>query len=417
MVLRRGRLADIQAQQVEVGRIRLGTSETRQSRQGKDYQAPVKLERFRLTSRSEQLIREAAELYGGEVEPWIPQSGGAQQWELVIASTSIPVIVPPDACSQYYEQWTAGKCTRRCDGLRELLGETPCVCGPDPDQKKQSGCKPTTRLSLMLANMNGIGIWRLESHGYYAAAELPAVADLLSAAGGNIEARLEMEERSAQVPDPRDPGKTVTSRFMVPVLHVEATPAAIIGTFGSRQAIETGPARQAIEAGTVGEEELPPLKPIPGSLAPDEEEETRQQWVLHSQYEDAINQATARDPMMALREQLKNDTRLQDSFKENLGVLWNDRAKALVAAGSPPPAPAAAQTAAASAPAAPPGTPGLDRNSVWRDVNMVAGFRNLKLSQLKQMFGEWSNGGTDLTRATAEDLLGFRDWLKAQPQS
>jgi len=394
-MLRNGRLADIQAQQVEVGRIRLGTSQTKTSRAGREYQEPVKLERFRLTSKSEQLIREAAGLYGGEVEPWMPQSGGVQQWEVVIDKTSIPVIVPPEPCSQYYEQWTGGKCARRCDGRRELIGETLCVCGPDPDQKKQNGCKPTTRLSLMLAEMNGVGIWRLESHGFYAAAEIPAVADLLSAAGGNIPARLEMQERSAQLPDTKNPGKTITSRFMVPVLHVEATPAAIVGTFSGRLAIEA-PAAD------------------PTSQAPAQSEEVNaEQWKLHGAYEDRINQATERAAMMVLRAEFRADSALEQQFLDNLEILWNDRAKALIAAASA----ASPSTPTASSGSAPPSTTGqpLDRNALWLEVNTIAGYKQLKLSDLRRLFGEWGQGGDELTRATAEALLAFRDWLKAKP--
>lgn len=418
MIIRGARLADIQAQQVEVGRIRLGTSQKKTSKGGKEYNEPVKLERFRLTSRSQQLIDEAAARYGGEVEPWEPERG-ASQWQVIIESVSLPVVVPPNACSQFYEQWTGGRCQRRCDGIRELLEDVPCPCGPDPADKKAKGCKPTTRLSLMLAEMNGIGIWRLESHGYYAAAELPAVADLLSAAGGNIPARLEMEERQAEVADPRNQGKTVVSRFMVPVLHVEATPAAIVGTFHSRPQLEAGPARAALPAGETEKD---------GGEAPVEDQGVLdEQWRFYNYYQEWLDKAQTREHMQLLRDKITQDERLRPDFRENIELLWNDRAKVLAAGPAPSapadPAPAVGVPAAgsttrsAATPSAPGSTsagPSPDRMQVWNEVNQVAAGKSLTMSALKQMFGEWAPGGVALQQATADQLVGFKAWLEAR---
>lgn len=395
------RLADIQARQVEVGRIRLGTSQRKTSRQGKEYNEPVKLERFRLTSRSEQLIQRAAELYGGEMEPWQPERG-AQQFQVVIDAKSLPVIVPPDACSQYYEQWTGGRCQRRCDGLRELIEDEPCVCGPDPDAKKRLGCKPTTRVSLMLADMDGIGIWRLETHGYNAAAELPGVVDLLSAAGGNIPARLEMEERQAEVPDPRNPDKTIISRFMVPVLHVEATPAAIVGTFTPRAALAAGPQRAALEAAE------PDLDPdagpgVQGQLPPASETE-QQQWQLLTHYEAAIGLTTDLAGLQALGENIGKDNRLPDVFQQRLRQAWLGHRGKLTQQTPPPPA-APAAPAAANAP---------DRVQVWNEISQWAGTANKTMSELKTLFGEFTGDPTAaVTRASGLELSRFQTWLQS----
>lgn len=427
MIPRSGRLRDLQAQQVEVGRIRLGTSQQKTSRAGRAYNEPVKLEHFRLTSRSEQLIKEAALLYGGTPELWTPQSGGAAQWSLLTDTKSIPVIVPPNSLSQYYEQWTAGKCTRRCDGVRELLSEQPCPCGPDPLQKKQLGCKPTTRVSLMLADMNGIGVWRLETHGYNAASELPAVVDLLTATGGHVPARLEMEERSAQIPDPRDANKTVTSRFMVPVLHVGATPAAIVAIAGSaRPAVGSGE-----QPALPGPEQRAALPAAPAV----DEDTVKQQWVLYGQYEDRIAQGQTRDEMMALRGQFMADGTLTDEFKQNLLATWQDRAQRLAegarsgramapdAAPSPappPPAPTPDSPPAVSSPAGS-GTPAAggagatpDRAAVWQQVMTYAGTRSWTLPQVKQRYKAMTGGG-EISQANAGDLTRFKIWLEKQP--
>lgn len=410
------RLADVQARQVEVGRIRLGTSTPKTSRSGKQYNEPVKLDRFRLTSRSQQLIEQAAGLYGGEMEIWQPDRG-AQQWQVVVDAKSLPVIVPPDACSQYYEQWTGGRCTRRCDGTRELLEDLPCLCGPDPDEKKRQGCKPTTRVSLMLADMPGIGIWRLETHGYNAAAELPGVVDLLSAAGGNIPARLEMEERQAEVPDPRSEGKTIISRFMVPVLHVEATPAAIVGTFTPRAQIGAAPDRPALEAPPADQEPVGELPP------PDEQE--NQQWQLFQQYESAIRATTDTAGLRTLGETIGKDRRLPDIYQQRLRQAWLAHRDRLVPKEHPPPGvPAAgAKQAAPATPAggAPAQTPppgsgqssGPDRVQLWNEVTQWAGQNNKSMSDMRALFGEFAGSAdAQLTRAPGQQLAEFFGWLQ-----
>lgn len=433
MRLPRGaRLADIQAQQVEVGRIRLGTTETKQGRRG-SYQSPVKLDRFRLTSRSEQLIKQASAVYGGDPEPWQPQNGGAPQHQVVIEQVSIRVIVPPDPLSQYYEQWTAGKCVRRCDGLRELIEDIPCVCGPDPASKKAQGCKPTTRVSLMLADLPGVGVWRLESHGYNAAAELPAVVDLLAATGGHFEARLEMEERSSLIPDPRDPAKQVTSRFMVPVIHVEATPAAIVGVVSTTRAevqqrpepaqvAVEGAQLQALPAGTGGHSSEP--------TAPGEDPEVmKQQWKVHTWFEDNIGKAELGD-LERWAEKIRAEARLLPEFRDNLLAIVARRVDLLAAQGAPadddPPLWDEEDTPAADPPTAPPppaapapaveapaaAAAAVDRAAMWMQVNAWGGGRGHTLSKLRELYGEFEGTGKPVSSATGEQLQQFLEWAK-----
>jgi len=223
-------IKDLQRRQTEVGRIRIGeTKDTgRKDKNGRPIMRPVKLEAFRFTSPSKALIEQVAEVYGGTPAEWHPQGGGAMQWEVYTAAGSLPVVVPPNAVSQWYESWAGGACVRRCDGEREMLQDQPCQCPADPTERV---CNPTTRIALMLADVPGIGVWRLESHGYYAATELPAVAELLAAAGGYVAGRLELEERSAR--RPKDGGGMETRRWMVPVLHVDAKPAELLALTGT----------------------------------------------------------------------------------------------------------------------------------------------------------------------------------------
>lgn len=232
-------IIDLQRRARELGRIRIG--EVVPTSSGKTR--PAKLDRFRITSASRHLLDRIAELYGGDVREWTPLNSQLAQWEVYTESTRLPVLVPPQPLTQWYELWSGGGCQRRCDGVREVLKDQPCICGPDPADRT---CKPTTRLNVVLREVEGIGVFRLETHGYYAAVELPMAAELLAAAGGYIAGHLSLEERVVI----RD-GKT--NRFMVPTLDVDMTPgqllanggAAAIGN-GAAGQLQAVPARQAL---------------------------------------------------------------------------------------------------------------------------------------------------------------------------
>lgn len=199
-------ILDVQRRFRELGRIRMGE-------RGAKGQ-PVRLDTWRLTSGNRGLLDEAAALWGGEVRVWegAPTEG---QWELTTATAELPIIIPPgrDPVSQWMEQWTRGGCSHRCDGRTNVAGDDPVPCSCDP---AAPACKPYTRLSVMLPDLPDVGVWRMETHGWNAAAELPGTVELIRAAaesGRFVEGRLRIEERK-QVRD----GKT--SRFIVPVLDL-----------------------------------------------------------------------------------------------------------------------------------------------------------------------------------------------------
>jgi hypothetical protein len=229
-------ILDLQQRLRELGRIRIGQKVPTAS--GKSR--PAKLDRFRLTSPSRPLLDKVAARYGGTVAAWTPD-GGAAQFEVVTDAVRLPILVPNQPVSQYYELWSGGGCQRRCDGITELLSDRACPCGPDPQRRQ---CKPTTRLSVVLAEIEGVGVWRLETHGYYAALELPGVAELLSRSKDYVPAFLGLEERTAK----RD-GKTL--RWMVPTIDVEITPTALAAgqITGAPPAVASGPERVAITGG------------------------------------------------------------------------------------------------------------------------------------------------------------------------
>lgn len=239
-------ILDIQKRARELGRIRIG--QVVPTINGKTR--PEKLDRFRLTSQSQPLLTRVAELYGGEVREWTPQGGGASAWEVITTSTRLPIMVPPQPVSQWYEFWTRAGCAHRCDGTTNWQTGEPCDL--ESEAHLEALKRPTTRLNVVLRDVEGIGVWRLETHGWNAAVELPDAAEFLAQAGGYVNGWVALEER-VSVADGQ------TRRFMVPIIEIDVTPAQLMAGEGrvatpvvegpvQPKAIEAGPAGVAVEA-------------------------------------------------------------------------------------------------------------------------------------------------------------------------
>lgn len=247
-------LIDLQRRIAEVGRIRIGVGVPATTKDGRPTVRPKKLATFRLTSPDRNRIAAAADLYGGTVAEWQAPSG--KQWEVVTDTDSIPVIVPPTAMafSQAFEQWAGGGCQVRCDGQWDSIADKPCHCDPD-----DRACKPHTRLSVMLRDVSGLGVWRIDTSGYYAAVELAGAVEVIGmvaqAGGGLLPASLRLEQRSVKRPGEgrRD--------FAVPVLDIEVTPAQLVSGQGMLGTPAGGGSLAALE---VPERKL--LEPVPDSV-------------------------------------------------------------------------------------------------------------------------------------------------------
>jgi len=208
-------ILDLQRRLHEVGRIRIGQQVTT-----KNGTHPAKLETFRLTSPDQRKIRAAANLYGGRPQPWNAPAG--PQHEVITEVDTLPILIPPAdmALSMWYELWSAGGCQRRCDGAQETISDGPCLC--DPEQRE---CAIHTRLSVLLRDLPGVGLWRLDTQGFYAAHEIQGAVDILSMAAGTgqmLPAALRLEQRMT-----KRPGQG-TRRFAVPVLDIEVPPGQLI---------------------------------------------------------------------------------------------------------------------------------------------------------------------------------------------
>jgi hypothetical protein len=242
-------LLDLQRRGAEIGRIRIGALVATAG--GKTR--PMKLESFRFTTNNPHAAQAVADLFGGEVKPW---AGGSQNYEVYTTTTSMDVMVPATdgALSQAYELWSGGGCQRRCDSVTEQIGGGPCVCPADIAERmalaaKGQACKPITRVSVILPDLPGLGVWRYQSGGYNAAHELGATAELLQRAreeGAIIPATMRLEQRETKT-------GTETHKFAVVVIDVRATIRELVeGTVGGTlaQALPPAPSSdvKAIEA-------------------------------------------------------------------------------------------------------------------------------------------------------------------------
>lgn len=207
----------------EVGRIRLGDKGSKGE--------PRKLTTFRFTSFDKRAIEAAAELFGGECKPCTTKDLEGQ-FEVISNAAEIPIMASAVDPSQYMELWSGGGCQRRCDGHTELLSGKPCMCEAGNEE-----CKPTTRLPVILPDLPGLGVWRLESKGWNTASELVQSFELLRSLSGRVMAEgiLAIEERRG-----KHDGKTV--RFMVPVIRIGQTPRAMLALRPVEGGLNSAPA-------------------------------------------------------------------------------------------------------------------------------------------------------------------------------
>jgi len=226
---------DIQRRGQQIGRLRIG-QQVAVIKDGKDTgkTRPARLDTFRFTTGSRATAQAIAALYGGEIRDW---SG---EFEVITSKSEIGVTVPPrdEVISQWYEMWSKGGCQRRCDSRREQISGGPCLCphAEDPSDADEvarkalersdlaklnppQACKLVTRISVMIPDLPGLGIFRLDTGSYYAAVEIGDSAALMQVArdrGVFLPAILRIEHRQ------RVAGGQ-TKKFPVPVLEVLAT--------------------------------------------------------------------------------------------------------------------------------------------------------------------------------------------------
>lgn len=368
-------IIDLQMRMRQLGEIRIGHVVAGTTKDGKSYTRPAKLDKFRFTSPSREILASVAELYGGEVKPWTPANGGPSEFEVYSTVDRLPVLIPPrDAVSQWYELYAGSKCLRRCDGQVEQKSDQRCMCNPERRQ-----CSITTRVNVMLRDVPALGQWLLVTKGYYAATELPPAAELLAQAGGYISGWLGMEEKSVV----RTEGP---ARFMVPTLDVEITPAALMAGQITGPAAVAGPERVAITGGR-----------------PD--------------YAVLAGLARSADTVLALYRQAEQAGHLDDALKAALKARGAKLRAEETAAKAEVPAPARD-----ALPVPVPDADGVidaevvedseDPSDLWFAVVAQAGKRGWSTSQAERAFAEYSKG-TMPGSAEAHELRAFLHHLRA----
>lgn len=210
----------LQRRMMELGRCRLGQKGAKGE--------PKKLDTFRWTSASRALLEAIAESDGGTVQEWAdaPDEGF---YEVVTDRNAVDIIIPPvfsasdgtptTPYSQWFELWSSAGCQRRCDGETEALSGKPCLCAGQvaAEGEEARECKVTTRFSFMRPDIPGLGVWRLESHGWNSAVELPGTLEVMMLAAAEskfIPAVLRIENRTK-----KRPGQP-TRKFIVPVIDL-----------------------------------------------------------------------------------------------------------------------------------------------------------------------------------------------------
>ncbi|MFE2747361.1 hypothetical protein ACFXKX_24035 [Streptomyces scopuliridis] len=245
------RILTMKRQGAELGRIRTGYSTPHPD--PKKRAVAQRSATFILSSHSREYIERAATLYGGTAEEWTPQGSKISQFRVITEARELRAILPPgDPLSQDNELWTGGGCARRCDGIVEKLSRRPCLCLAEHgeqwhEQPAGDVCKPTSRINVMLPDLPDFGVWRLETHSYYAADAMAGGIDaVLAATDGKspMPLRMWIEQRQA-----KRRGKT--KRFPV-VMVVPAIPSlrqALAGPLSMAAALDPSTLdRPAIEA-------------------------------------------------------------------------------------------------------------------------------------------------------------------------
>lgn len=384
-------IIDIQKRARELGRIRLGQQQAFTRKDGSTGTKPVKLDRFRLTSASKALLEKVAELYGGDVAEWTPP-GGSPQWEVVTGSARLPIMVPPQPVTQWYEFWTRAGCQHRCDGQHNVLTDEPC----DLDEKLTVGRqtvnpheealrRPTTRLNVVLRDVEGIGVWRVETHGWNAAVELPDVAEFLAQAGGYVNGWLALEQRTSIGQNERT-GAPETRHFMVPIIEIDVTPAQLMAGHGrvAAPALAGGPVTSA---------------PALASAGPD--------------YVAIAAEAATADEIRAIWRQASAAGHMTQGLSDHLvkRAAELEPAPAVESPADQPVDEDGAVEAVIVPDAEPQADPGPDADAVWQQIVTEAGRQGMTLPDVQDHFAQVM-GGLTCDSASAAELQHYLTQLE-----
>lgn len=403
-------IKNMQQRLTQVGVIRLGEKRTASS--GKEY--PAKLETFRITSPSRDLVERAAALYGGEVRDW-PAGPSGPEFQVTTKTAELPVYVLPQRIDPNLELWGNRHRVRFCDGETERIRGVACLCEqaarqryartgrPWPEDGRfirdpRVDCKPTTRLSVMLADLSD-GQWKVEAHGWNAAAELPTKATVyLALAQKAVPAILRLKVRKdAVLRIQQDGSEKVESReYVVPELDFG-------DLFTARQAL-TGGINQAIERALQGRERLA-LESGPATPA----EASRGEKLTPAQVVKLAGLAKNVAQVQALWKDANRDGVLTDEVKSVLegraAELKPQPAQQVKPTSAPPAAPADEPLAADDEPPVE-GEVEPDTDELWTQIMAAAGKKKWNSNALEQRItGRFNKSSSDINGWEMEQFL------------
>lgn len=400
LVGRRIDYSRIQRTMRQIGRIRAGDSTPTVSKGGKTYNQPRRSKTFILSSDQRPLIARAAQLWGGEVEPWTPQGSSVAQWRVTTDAVEIPVILPPgDPFSSMYEMWERGKCLRRCDGVtEELVNRTPkpCLCIAQfgdywherPPTNPPQVCKPTGRLNVYLelgdeeSGFGGdFGYWRADVHSFHAIGEMAGIIDYIKGVvghGPSIRAALAIEQRAPKGTPYPVVAIRIRDGVMLQILS-GVTPSLMLDGGPPRPAIEAGRAALTARAHVGDEAGTQDAELVDNSLdepapAPEPAPAVRQR-LTPAQWRARLDTASDLDELRGMWRPAMQDGALDPNTDE--GRATREAFTAVQARLQPTAPPAAGEPAPAPEPAPEGGARDdePDRLVVWGKINAVAAER------------------------------------------
>jgi len=322
---------DIQRRGQQIGRIRLG-EQVPVGDKGKTR--PSKLSTFRFTTTNRRIADAIVDLFGGQVRPW------EGQWEAITERSVIGVTIPPrDAVvSQWYEMWNKGGCLRRCSSQVEQISGKECMCphAADPFDQEMvqaaakerarlaklnppQACGLKTRISVMVPDLPGLGVFRLDTSSFYAAGEIGDQADLLQMArdrGIFLPAELRIEQRFRVANGKRTP-------YPVPVLEILntfreiASGALAAGGIAAQLPPAPGEQRRALTSGQPSPAQPTVPAVVAGHVEPEPESWTAQQIA------DLAKEATTREQIEILVDAANASRVIDDSMTPD-GQVWED---------------------------------------------------------------------------------------------
>jgi hypothetical protein len=230
-------------------------------------------------------------------------------------------------------------------------------------QNPPKACKLVTRINVMIPDLPGLGVWRLDTGSYYAAVEIGDTAHLMQMArqqGVFLPAQLRIEQRS------RVAGGQ-TKKFPVPVLEVLTTARQLVtgelaaGGMAAQLPPAPGEATKAITSGAAPkrpgpDEAAPPAKPA--AAEPPQEDTPRHlaDLVMVSNSRDELSGITRQAKDAGLLDRLVEIDGAHESIRDLIQARWD-----LL----PPPANGAARKQAPEPPADPESGSLFDGDPEW----------------------------------------------------